>query len=105
MPHSNGPLAPPQEREVMPHYHAGWNMPGYLPEMEPPAFAIAEFAYAWLSECVTDWSESAVCDQPDAAGEPCEDCSPCRQAAELRHAAGTLSLCLDALTSRLALWV
>ena len=40
------------------HFHAGWNMPGYLPETEPEAFQTLDSAYEYLYETLEQWIES-----------------------------------------------
>lgn len=42
------------------HYHAGYNMPGYLPESEPVAFDLWEDAARWTG--IADEFRAAVAD-------------------------------------------
>lgn len=37
------------------HWHAGWNMAGYLPETEPVSFDTFAGAYDYLAETVDRW--------------------------------------------------
>lgn len=87
------------------HYHAGWNTPGCLPEMEPPVFHILEDAYAWLAEQVRDWADAADCDNPAEDGEPCGNCPGCQEATEWRLAADVLSFCSGVQADGLVPWV
>jgi hypothetical protein len=47
------------------HVHAGWNMPGYLPEMDPGAFANMAEAAAFLADELDRWVDGMAEDDPD----------------------------------------
>lgn len=66
------------------HYHAGWNMPGYLPEMDPGTFeteAEGQSFIEWEQESVLDDDDQYIDGGSDPYVywvEPCyeEECAP-----------------------------
>ena len=43
--------------ETKTHFHAGWNMVGYMPEMEPATFETFEDARDWMVEEMERWAD------------------------------------------------
>ena len=87
-----------QTEEPEPHYHAGWNMPGYLPEMEPATLEDAESAGEFLRDELSEilgWME-----EEDSEGDGLEEIIAeleSLDADELRNWSG--------LSERLAYWI
>lgn len=58
------------------HYHAGWNLPGCLPEMEPATFDTEAEAEQFVFDEQQQWDEED--DIYNYWVEPCmeDDCAP-----------------------------
>lgn len=67
-----------EETALGPRYVAGWNMPGYLPDMEPAEFDNAQSAANFLAD-----EMERVADEPDAGGPYADKLRKC--AAHLRE--------------------
>jgi hypothetical protein len=72
---------PATSRRTKVHFHAGWSLPGCLPEMEPETFEIEAQAIAFIEQEAKDAAEMYQTDHepsPDPAGH--DNCVSCGEA-------------------------